>query len=466
MDKIKNKLNIVLIWILGVSLWGVLFLLPSVYAKTHGKMKMGKLTFGTEIRFRGESQNNFNTKYYGSHSPKRGGSDNFLLDRFRMGFDYRPSKVVHVALWVQDAREWGSKFHNCDFYNRNLQTEFSPYTDELELWNTYLEVKRPNHLPLGLKVGRQQIYYGDNRVFGPGQWGNTGRWMWDAVRVSYYFSKGFVDVYYGRTVIHEPVRFSLNHRHGFESIGTYTHIILPKSLASIGVESFAMTKRDYHRNYRGEDGKVGSLKAAYAGMRVFKNRFHGFDFDTTYVREFGDYSHDTIRAYGYHLLMAYTVPLYSYCPRVSVEYSVGSGDGNPRDSKHESFDGAFGARDKAYGRMNLFRWRNIRDAQINLELHPKKWMCLKAEFHNFWLDKKRDGWSMNPKLYRDKSGDSGDEVGKEFDLVYRFNLPRGNQIQVGYGHFWPNKFVKKVASCKQANWFFVQWQYKFSWKIF
>ena len=467
MKKIEGKLQRMLSWMLGVSLGGGLLLSPAVYAKTPGKVKAGKLTFGTEIRFRGESQNGFNAKYYGSHPPKGDEPDNFLLGRFRLGFDYRPSKVIHVALWGQDAREWGSGFHNRDFYNRNFQAEFSPYTDELELWNTYLEIKRPNHLPFGLKAGRQQIYYGDNRVFGPGQWGNTGRWMWDAVKASYYFSKGFVDVYYGRTMIHEPVRFSLNHRHGFESLGTYAHITLPKSLLGIGIEPFAMTKRDNHRNYKGEDGRMGPLDAAYAGMRVFKKGFHGFDFDATYVREFGDYSHDTIRAYGYHLLAAYTVASCPYRPRVSVEYSVGSGDGNPRDGRHESFDGAFGARDKAYGRMNLFRWRNIRDAQINLELHPKRWewFYCKAEFHKFWLDEKRDGWSMNPKLYRDKSGNSGDEVGKEFDLVCRFNLPRGNQIQAGYGHFWPDEFVKKVASDKQANWFFVQWQYKFSWKM-
>jgi len=437
--------------------WGVL----PVYATPQ------KLTFGTQVRFRGESQNNFNAKYYGSHPPKGDEPDNFLLGRFRLGFDYRPDRVTHLAFWGQDAREWGSGFHNKDFYNRIFRMEHSPYTDELELWNTYIEIKKPFRLPFGLKAGRQQIYYGDKRIFGPGQWGNTGHWMWDAVKASYYFRKGFVDVYYGRTMIHEPNKFSLNHRHGFESIGTYAHFTLPNSLLGIGIEPFSMTKRDNHRHYRGEDGRLGSLYAAYAGVRVYKKGFHGFDFDATYVREFGDYAHDTIQAYGYHLLGAYTFSSCPWRPRISIEYSVGSGDKNPKDDKRGSFDGAFGARDKMYGRMNLMRWRNLRDAQINLELHPKswKWFYLKTELHKFWLDEKRDGWSMNPVRYRDKTGNSGDRLGEEFDLVCRFNLPKGNQIQAGYGHFWPNEFVKKVASNKQANWFFVQWQYKFNWKI-
>lgn len=439
------------------SAWGIL----PAYARPQS------LTFGTQVRFRGESQNNFNAKYYGPHPPRGNEPDNFLLGRFRLGFDYRPNEIVHIALWGQDAREWGSGFHNRDFYNRTLRMEFSPYTDELELWKTYIEVKKPFHLPFGIKAGRQQIYYGDKRVFGPGQWGNTGHWIWDAVKVSYAFKKGFIDAYYGRTMIHEPTQFSLNHRHFYDSFGGYGHFTLPGELLGIGIEPFAMTKRDNHRYYRGEDGRMGPLDAAYAGLRVYKKGFHGFDFDATYVREFGDYSHDTIQAYGYHLLGAYTFSSYPWRPRVGMEYTVGSGDKNPKDDKHGSFDGAFGSRSKVLGRMDLLRWRNIRDVQINLELHPRKWkgFYLKAEFHKFWLDEKRDGWSFNPKLYRDKSGNSGDKIGEEFDLVCRYNLPKGNQIQAGYGHFWPGEFVKNVASDKQANWFFVQWQYKFKWKL-
>ena len=453
--------------VLGVLVGGGLFLSPPLYAKPGKKTKPGKLIFGTKIRFRGESQDGFNAKYYGPHPPKGNEPDNFLLGRFRLGFDYRPSKVIHVALWGQDARQWGSGFHNEDFYSRILRTEFSPYTDELELWNTYLEIKKPYNIPFGIKAGRQQLCYGDHRVFGPGNWGNTSSKMWDAVKVSGYFRRGFVDAYYGRLMIHDPVRFSLNHRHFFESMGVYGHVLLPDALMGIGLEPFAMTKHDHRRHYKGEDGRLGSLDAAYAGARIYKKGFHGFDFDATYVREFGDFSHDTIRAYGYHLLGAYTIVACPWRPRVSVEYSVGSGDKNPKDGKRGTFDGAFGSRSKMYGRMNLFRWRNIRDAQISLELRPQqwKWFYCKAEAHKFWLDEKKDGWSMNPRLYRDKTGRSGDEVGEEFDFVCRFKLPRGNQIQAGYSHFWPNEFVKKVASDKQANWFFVQWQFRFNWKL-
>jgi len=46
-----------------------------------------------------------------------------------------------------------------------------------------------------------------------------------------------------------------------------------------------------------------------------------------------------------------------------------------------------------------------------------------------------------------------------------FNLSKKNQIQLGFGHFWPDEFANKQASHKEANWVFFQWMYKFSWEI-
>ncbi len=42
-----------------------------------------------------------------------------------------------------------------------------------------------------------------------------------------------------------------------------------------------------------------------------------------------------------------------------------------------------------YGRMNLFQWKNIRDAQVNLEATPRKDIPIEAEYHKFWLAEKR-----------------------------------------------------------------------------
>ncbi len=424
-----------------------------------------KLTFGTQVRLRYEFQNNFNQLYYGDNPAKGAGDDGFLLGRFRAGFDYRPLEKVHFALWMQDSEVWGLALSNSAFYKGNFAMEHNPDKDRWELWKTYVKVKKLFDIPLSIKLGRQKIFYGDKRVFGPGEWGNTGRWIWDAAKLSFKFKSGFVDTYYGRTMMHDPDEFSLNHRHGFESAGFYSHFKIPSSF-KIAVEPFFMTKSDDHDLYKGEDGQMGDVSSYYMGFRTYGKNIMGFDYDLTYIIQRGDYADDDIDAYGYHVLLAYNMEKIRIKPRISLEYSYASGDSNPDDNDHETFDGAFGARDKMYGRINLMHWKNLKDAQINLEIKPVKWLYIKTEFHKYWLAEKKDAWYLNPKIYRDKTGNSGDELGKEFDIVGRINLPKGNQVQLGFGHFWPDEFAEKKASDKESNWVFIQWQYKFSKDIF
>jgi hypothetical protein len=424
-----------------------------------------KLVFGTDIRLRYEFQENFNQKYYSDDPPKGSSDDGFLLGRFRAGFDYRPTETIRMALWIQHSDVWSMALDEGDFYNQIIRCGHNPNRDPWELSDTYIEIKRPFGFPIVFKGGRQRIVYGDKRVFGPGQWGNTGRWIWDALNISYRFEKGFVNTYYGKTMIHNPDKFSLNHRHSYESFGSYSHFTLPQNLLELAFEPFFMSKRDNHDRYKGEDNRAGSLDAYYAGVRICKINLYGFDIDMTYIREFGDYSSDDLKAYGYHMLLSYQLESPAMKPRVSVEYSFASGDSDPTDGNHETFDGAFGARDKMYGRMNLFHWKNLKDAQVNLEVKLWNRYYVKAEFHKVWLAEERDAWYLNAEQYRDKTGKSGDAVGKELDIVFKTDLPSKNEIQLGYGHFWPDEFAENKACNKQADWLFLQWRHQLSWGL-
>ncbi|MCD4715823.1 MAG: alginate export family protein [Desulfobacterales bacterium] len=425
-----------------------------------------KLTFGANTRFRYEYQDNFNAKYYGDRPKKGEANDGFLLGRFRLGFDYRPTQNIHLAVWMQHSEVWDLALKEEDFYKNNFKRENNPYEDSYELYDTYVEIDEIFSQPLSMKLGRQVIAYGDMRIFGPGQWGNTGRWIWDAGKLSYKFKAGFLDAFYGKTQLHDPNVFSLDHGHGFESFAVYSHFKLPDRLSGVVFEPFFMTKDNDRDVYKGEDNRIGELNSYYTGVRIYRKDFRGFDGDFTFIMQDGDYSRDDIDAYGYHFLLAYNFKQVFFKPRLSVEYSYASGDSDPNDGKHDTFDGAFGARDKMYGRINLFHWMNLKDAQVNLEIRPKKWLYLKAEYHQFRLAEKEDAWYLNSKEYRDKTGRSGDKVGKEFDIVGKLKIPQGIEVQFGCGYFWPDEFAKKKASDKKANWVFLQFVYKFSYAFF
>jgi hypothetical protein len=445
---------------LGLALCAVLMCVSAVQTREE------KLVVGASVRIRYELQDNYNQKYYGPEPAEGPGHDGFALGRFQAGFDYCPLKKVHIALQGQDAEAWDMALRDDVFYNKILGMQHNPNKDHWELSDAYLEIKEPFDAPVFLNAGRQRLAYGNNRVFGPGTWGNSGRWIWDAVKVSLKFSEGFYDAYYGRTMVHQPLRFSLSHRHFYESYGFYGHYAFPERYLGLVIEPFFMTKIDAHDTYAGEDGESGQLSTYYAGGRSCVKNLRGFDFDVTYVKQAGDYGTDNLDADGYNVLVAYNIRNVGARPRIGAGYTYASGDSDPNDGVHETFDGAFGSRAKTYGRMNLFQWMNLKNAEISLELRPAKWCYLKTEFHRFWLAEERDGWYLNAKEYRDKSGESGDDVGKEFDIALVLSLPLGNEIQAGFGHFWPHRFAEAQASSRQANWMFLQWTTAISWDAF
>ena len=456
-NRMKNTLKYML---LGLMVWLGMLVPAAAQDKGTASAQQATLTFGLNTRFRYEFQDGFNQKYYGPNPPRGQSSDGFLLGRFRAGLDWYPTQKIHIALWGQHSTCWGNALPDSAFYKGTLGTEHNPNKDYWELYTTFIEFKNLMDTGIGLKAGRQILAYGDNRVFGPGQWGNSGRYIWDAVKVSWKHQRGFVDIFYGQNMMHEVHRFSLKHRHQFETLGMYAHYDIMKKPYALFVEPMLFTKRDSHDNYSGEDKTLGDVSTWYGGLRLAVNKLRGFDFDATYLREEGSFSSDDQRAYGYHLLLAYTFPV-RFTPRVSVEYSYASGDNNPKDGTRRTFHSAFGARDKMYGRMNLFHWMNLQDLQVNVEVKPKPWLYVKMEVHKFKLAERKDAWYLNQKTYRDPSGASGDNVGKELDIIATIKLPHGNKLMAGFGHFRPDEFAEKQASSRHANWCFVQWEYTF-----
>ncbi len=421
------------------------------------------LRINVDVRYRGEYQDNFNQKFYGENPLKGKSDDAIFLQRIRLTFNINLHKNVQLSAGMQDSRAYDVALPDDAFYNPMLGLEHNPNKDHWEPFDTYIELKNLFGRELSLKGGRQTIAYGDKRVFGPGEWGNSGKYIWDAVKLSYRSEDIFVDTFYGSNLVHEPDRFSLDHCHFFEAFAVYSHFLLPAKNRKLYVELFLIRKWDSRDNYKSEDNSFGDFQSGYFGLRSYAEIFSGFDYDLTFVWQTGHWGNDDLRAYGCHLLVGYKLPDVVWKPRISAEFSYATGDEDPNDGDRGTFDGVFGARDKMYGRMNLMAWSNLQDAQLNLEFNPLKNLRFKAELHKFWLAEDKDGWSLNSKSYRDKTGQSGNELGSEFDIVGKYITPlKGLEVQFGYGHFRPGGFIKNRADDVDADWCFLQFHYTLS----
>ncbi len=169
----------------------------------------GKLDIGFDLRTRYEYTDNFDVRRYGTET-----SDNLLLLRTRLNLDYKFTDQAHVFVEFQDARYWLSDL------NRSLWTENCPFYDEFDLRQAFLEWKHIGDSPFGFKAGRQSISYADRLVFGPGEWGNVGRYWWDAARLCYTTEPVQVDLLYGQRIISEPTHWNDEH-YPFQMFAAY-----------------------------------------------------------------------------------------------------------------------------------------------------------------------------------------------------------------------------------------------------
>lgn len=422
-----------------------------------------RLDIGGSVRFRCEHQNDFNQQRYAD--PARGfAKDHFLLQRTRLDFNLRFGHEARFYVELQDARAYGSNFTEDDFNSRLYSC---PYWNPCDLRQAYLEWLHIGGSPFGIKVGRQAIFYADNRVWGPGEWGNAGRYTWDAVKLIADTPVAEIHGLFANRVRLDPHGFD-EHDSSLDAYGVYAMVKrLPFRL-----DLFCLHKRTRpDQLFNAKDDRL-DLDTHTVGFYVDGKLGKRWDYGGTLAYTFGDRkvasaagkvkSDDEVRAWGANARLGYTFD-HPWQPRIGVEYSYASGDGNPNDGRHGTFDGAFGAIDAYYGRMNFFSWMNLHDCQLSLSAKPTKKLKVSLDAHCFHLDNAKDAWywcSGRPAR-QDATGKAGRDVGREIDLILNYKYNQHWAFMAGYAHFFPGTFIKRTGASPDADWCFFQSQYSF-----
>jgi hypothetical protein len=410
-------------------------------------VRLGSMTldFGGQLRSRFEYDDGFSLKGY---TP--GSRDRLLLERVRLDLAAAAGNGTRFFLQLQDAHAFLTRFGEEDF------PASSPIEDTLDIRQLYVEHSRVGGAPFGFRIGRQQISYGDQRVFGPGNWGNTGRYAWDAAMVTIGTDRLNMDLWVGKYLQYKSEVWPNRPVPHFLTFVNYTQIRkLPLRL-----DLFYVLKRD-GREKAGADSGSGTLLRHTIGAQAEGTAFKVFDASGTFARQFGRHGRDRITAFGASGKFGVTAPV-AWQPRLGIQYTWGSGDRDPSDGVHGTFDGVYGGRDISfYGYLNLFFWANLRDAELDLSVKPWRPLTVHVEYHWFRLDKPRDAWyttGLQP-FRRDPLGRSGVNLGVELDARLTWAVEKHLELMCGYGRFWPDTFVRKTGPALPANWYFAQLLY-------
>lgn len=401
-------------------------------------------SFSGSYRLRGEVMNDYNIKSFAT-----GKQDDFVISRLRADFDLRLSTKLKLHMQLQDSRAFGFSLPNSQLQGNN------PVRDYLDI--NQLNISFDNGL-IKLKIGRQQLFYRDSRVFGPGNWGNTGRYVWDAGVLSFITEYFNSDIIFGKYVFHNPDIWPNNFFNdqvptAFALYNTIKH--LPFDL-----DVFYVLKKDNRGITSGESGK-GNLTSHSLGFWL-KGNFAQLEYCAMFAEQFGKFGADEISSSGLFLSLGYNFNI-NWKPNIEIQYTYGSGDKDPFDGKNNTFDGIFGGADsKLYGWMNIFFWKNLTEFRVNLSATPIKDLTFHVEYHYCRLTESKDAWYFPGNVIRrDITGNSGMELGHEFDLSLGSKILKNVEVLTGYSFLIPGEFIKNTGSSPSANWYFLETTFYF-----
>lgn len=226
-------------------------------------------------------------------------------------------------------------------------------------------------------------------------------------------------------------------------------------------------------NSNGQELTGATLSAAQidrkihtAGLRAYGAFNSGWDYDTSYVKQWGNQDRFLSNAlgsinvdheaYSYGAEVGYTFKN-SWKPRVSAYYGVASGDSTPATgtdrTDSQRFERLFGFA-RPWSNNDYIQMENIRTPKLHLEFEPKvsflENVKVDTSFSWYHLDDASDRWQAGSNL-RDRTGASGNDLGKEVDLRVRFPINQYASLNIGYAHFWAGDFVKDSVKIAGNN---------------
>ncbi len=379
------------------------------------------MRFGGEERIRME---------YINGSGFRSINDSYLLDRLRLNLRIRPLPWLSLNFQAEDARVFG----------QNTLPAPASQKDSLDLRLGYAQVGLDDGR-MTVRVGRQGLDFGDGRLLADPNWSNVGR-SFDAARLTLRRGAVKVDLFSGIAVRVNQLDFDQStpggHFHGaYGSMGG----LIPHAT----VEPYFFWRLEH--NYKCESGTTGNLDERTFGVRVSGTLPLNLDYASETASQKGSYANDGVSAWTGRWVLGETLPDTRHRPRLFFEYARASGDGDPKDGRHGTFDPLFPSSHDKYGLTDLFGSTNIVYLRPGAQYTVRPGMTLSLAYGDFRLARSRDALYVAGKEFaRSADGTAGSHVGREIDLNGLFALSKSTQLNIGYGRLFPGEFLKRTTS--------------------
>ena len=370
-------------------------------------------------------------------------SDAYWMDRFRLNATASPTTSMKLVVQIQDARA----------FDKTAGSQLVPLRDTLDLRLAYGEFGSTNTV----RIGRQELVFGEQRLLGHVSWLNTAR-SFDGARVTLKRAGLQLDAFAASVVTIQPDAFDKSGA-GNGLYGAYLSMttIVPKQT----LEPYFFWRES--PGITAELGGVAGLHQATTGVRMAGKLPSAFDYSTETAIQTGSVGPDAVRAWASHWLVGKTLAGVSARPRVSGEYNYASGDANRTDGTRGTFDQLYPTGHDKYGLADQVGWRNVHHARVGVELKPSAKWGVSGGYHSWWLASVTDALysAGGAAVARSAAGTAGRHVGQEVDVQAAYTYSPQLQVGIGYAHLRPGEFLMNTTTGHAYNYPYLMVTYVF-----
>ncbi len=345
----------------------------------------------------------------------------FTLLRTRFGALIEPIEDVEAYIQIQDSRAFG------------LEPSTLSNTSNIDLHQAYFEVRNLWNKPIRLKVGRQELAYGNERIIGPVGFSNVGR-VFDGAKLT-LGKQGNFDLF--SVILNEsntpvsgpatPASTAGRENADNSFFGAYyKHRRNP----DYNLDVYGLFELNQNETVPNENDLTRFTLGGYANGKLSQ----AVNFESELALQVGQRQGQDVRAFMLTGAVGYTFQTKNK-PSLQLGYDYLSGM-DAGDNDYKAFDTLFATNHKFYGFMDYFinipvntSGAGLQDFMIKGKIpFAGKW-TLNAHFHNF----------------RTARGNEKD-LGNELDLLLNYKYNVAVTFTFGLAFFSPGELMEQSFS--------------------
>ncbi len=356
------------------------------------------------------------------------------LLRTRVGLEARPLEDVRVLIQARDARAFGEETSTLsDSRNLDLHQGF------VEIRNLFVE-------PLILRLGRQELSYGNERIVGAVGWHNVGR-VFDGALLRADVEAMTVDLFAMNVrevqpyvSVATPATVQPVDDQGSDFLGTH---LTMKKLSSHTLDGYFFY--EWYRGLSTPQSSLPRLSRFTVGTHA-KGKLEMFDYEAEVAYQGGKLGTADVSAYLLTGTLGYGFAG-SVLSRLAGGYEVLSG--NTDGATYKAFDPVYHTGHKFYGFMDYFinipantAGKGLTDLFLRTSLQLSEKQVFHCWIHHFTYHQPVDGQRV---------------LGQEIDLVLNFRYNKNVTFDVGASAFVPDALMRqRFGGSDVAFWGYVQ----------